>query len=464
MNLLTTTRIHISKALWLFSLLFVFQLSAQEDLSFLFVGDVMQHDGQIEAAYSKKTGSYEYADGFKFVRPIINQYDIRIANLEVTLAGKPYKGYPQFSSPDELAETLVSSGFNVILTANNHSCDRGSKGVIRTLDKLDELGVMHTGTFRNAEERDKNYPLMVNKNGYKVAILNYTYGTNGLTVKEPLIINYIDTAMIRKDIATAKERKADYIICNMHWGTEYKHLPTGYQKKYEQFCYDQGADMVIGGHPHVLQPIERKQIDGQDKLTVWSLGNFVSNMKVRYTRGGVMVGATIERDQDDINISAVDTWLVYVHKKQEGAVKHYYILPDYNYNQHRSDFLSQADLDKMNMFLSDSRKLFAEHNIGDISEKKVMDNKDVAALYDHYLGSYYSVLVKGASDDLLHNQSVKDYFHETVDATGENHILSGVFKTREQALGNLHFVQDLGVSTAPVLVLVKPNAVEILEE
>jgi poly-gamma-glutamate synthesis protein (capsule biosynthesis protein) len=258
LNLLTTTRIHISKALWLFSLLFVFQLSAQEDLSFIFVGDVMQHDGQIEAAYSKKTGSYEYEDGFKFVRPIINQYDIRIANLEVTLAGRPYKGYPQFSAPDELAETLVSSGFNVVLTANNHSCDRGSKGVIRTLDKLDELGVMHTGTFRNAEEREKNYPLMVNKNGYKVAILNYTYGTNGLTVKEPLIINYIDTAVIRKDIATAKERKADYIICNMHWGTEYKHLPNGYQKKYEQLCYDQGADMVIGGHPHVLQSIERK--------------------------------------------------------------------------------------------------------------------------------------------------------------------------------------------------------------
>jgi poly-gamma-glutamate capsule biosynthesis protein CapA/YwtB (metallophosphatase superfamily) len=123
----------------------------------------MQHEGQIKAAYNSTNGSYEYADGFKFVKPIISSYDITVANLEVTLAGEPYKGYPQFSAPDELAETLVQSGFNVILTANNHSCDRGDKGVIRTLDVLDELGVKHTGTFRNAKEREETYPLMINK-------------------------------------------------------------------------------------------------------------------------------------------------------------------------------------------------------------------------------------------------------------------------------------------------------------
>lgn len=158
----------------------------------------MQHDGQIAAALNPATNTYDYDDGYKFVKPIINQYDIRVANLEVTLAGKPYKGYPQFSAPDELAEVLVSSGFNVILTSNNHSCDRGDKGVIRTLDVLDELGVMHTGTFRNQAERDANYPLMIEREGMKIALLNYTYGTNGLTVKAPLIVNYIDSAVIKK--------------------------------------------------------------------------------------------------------------------------------------------------------------------------------------------------------------------------------------------------------------------------
>ena len=146
-------RIQRSKLRLLCSILLIaccsFGQTENSKLSFLFVGDVMQHDGQIEAAYNSKTKQYEYDDGFKFVKPIINEYDLRIANLEVTLAGKPFKGYPQFSAPDELPETLINAGFNVILTSNNHSCDRGAKGVIRTLDKLDELGVAHTGTFRN---------------------------------------------------------------------------------------------------------------------------------------------------------------------------------------------------------------------------------------------------------------------------------------------------------------------------
>ena len=223
MNLQITNHIRTLKVQSLYSLFAIFftfsTYGQSEELSFLFVGDVMQHDGQIEAARNKAEGrsyDYEYDDGFKFIKPIVQEYDIRIANLEVTLAGKPFKGYPQFSAPDQLAEILKNTGFNIILTSNNHSCDRGSKGVLRTLNKLDELGLKHTGTFRNKEERDANYPLMVSENGMKIAILNYTYGTNGLEVAKPLIINYIDSALIRKDVARAKELNADYIICNMH--------------------------------------------------------------------------------------------------------------------------------------------------------------------------------------------------------------------------------------------------------
>ena len=163
LNLSITIRTRTLKALSLCSLfisLSFLSLSQNNEVSMLFVGDVMGHDGQINAAFNKTTNSYEYEDAFKFVKPILNEYDLRIANLEVTLAGKPYKGYPQFSSPDELPETLINAGFNIILTSNNHSCDRGSKGVARTLDKLDELGVAHTGTFRSQAERDKVYPLI----------------------------------------------------------------------------------------------------------------------------------------------------------------------------------------------------------------------------------------------------------------------------------------------------------------
>ena len=418
----------------------------------------MQHDGQINAARNKTTGSYEYEDGYKFVKPIINEYDIKVANLEVTLAGKPYKGYPQFSAPDELAETLVSTGFNVILTSNNHSCDRGSKGVLRTLDVLDELGVAHTGTFRNKEERDKNYPLMIEQNGMKVAMLNYTYGTNGLKVAAPLIINYIDSTVIRRDIEKAKALNADYIICNMHWGKEYLHTPDKYQKKWEKFCYRAGADMVIGGHPHTVQPIVRKKVEDVERLTVWSTGNFVSNMSVRYTRGGVMVGTSLIKENGKTSLGKTEQTLVYVHKKQEGAIKQYYILPEFDYNKYRPGFISTETQAKMNGFFVDSKKLFSEHNVG-IEEKKVEENSTTEALYKRYLTTYYSVLIPGVKDELLLDKNIGPFIHETVDKKGKTYILSGVCETMKQAEGNLHFINDCNLTTEAYIVKVTPNGI-----
>jgi len=460
-------RIHTSKGLWLCSFLITFfsltTFGQDNELSFLFVGDVMQHDGQIKAAYNKTTNSYEYEDGFKYVKPIIHEYDIRVVNLEVTLAGKPYKGYPQFSAPDALPETLINAGFNLILTANNHSCDRGAKGVERTLDVLDKLGVQHTGTFRNQEERDTNYPLIIEEKGMKVAVLNYTYGTNGLFVAKPLIVNYIDSAVIRKDVAKAKTMNADYIICTMHWGTEYKLLPNKKQKFYEQFCYDLGVDMVIGGHPHVLQPIEKKEVHGEEKLTVWSLGNFVSNMSVRHTRGGVMVGASIKKENNKVVLGEVEHCLVYVHPRQEGAIKPYYILPEFDYNAYRPGFLSPAEITKMNQFFSDSRALFSEHNIGN-TEKLITAQSNTGQLYQKYLGAYYSVLIPGGDDDLLMDKDLGPYLHETVDNEGESYILSGVCDTIEEARGNLQFIKDCKLSDTPKLVLVKPSGIIIIEE
>jgi len=438
-------------------------LSQENELSFMFVGDVMQHDGQIQAAYNKTTNTYSYDDGFKFIKPIINEYDIKLANLEVTLAGKPYKGYPQFSAPDELAETLVNVGFNLIVTSNNHSCDRGSKGVIRTLDKLDELGVAHTGTFRSQEERDLNYPLIINQKGMKVAVLNYTYGTNGLKVAKPLIINYIDSAVIRKDVEKAKSMNVDYIMCVMHWGKEYTHLPNNYQKKWEQFCYNVGVDMVVGGHPHTVQPIVKKEVEGEEKLTIWSLGNFVSNMKIRYTRGGVMVGATIKKEEGKVKLGDVEQCLVYVHKKQEGLIKHYYILPDYDYNAFRPDFLNATDLAKMNEFFTDSRKLFKENNVG-VTEILASDESCTNKLYQKFLTSYYSVWLPTVPDTLLHDESMQNHLYRTVNRVGKTYILSGFFYSANQAYGNLRFIQDCNVTDTPRIVLIKPEGIEIVEE
>jgi len=446
----------------LFFLLSFVSFSQDNELSMLFVGDVMQHDGQISAAYNKTTASYEYEDAFKFVKPILHEYDLRIANLEVTLAGKPFKGYPQFSAPDELPESLITAGFNIILTANNHSCDRGGKGVLRTLNKLDELGVAHTGTFRSQEERDETYPLMVEQKGMKVAMLNYTYGTNGIFVSEPLIVNYIDSAVIKKDVAKAKELGAEYIICNMHWGTEYKLLPNNYQKKYEALCYRIGVDMVIGGHPHVVQPIVKKEIKGEDKLTVWSLGNFVSNMQVRHTRGGVMVGATIKKEDNKVKLGEVKHHLIYVLTKKEGTTSPYYILPDFDYNKYRPDFLGKVDITRMEQYFSDARKLYTEHNRGN-TESFVSEESAIGQTYIKFLTQYYSVLVPSKDDDLLRDKHLCNYLHETLDKDGSCHILSGVCSTPEQAKGNLQFIKDCGMEEAK-LVLVKPGKLEIIEE
>ena len=461
------THIRISKAWWPCSLVILLHSfggkSQQNELSFLFVGDVMQHDGQIEAAFNAKTNSYEYDNGFQFVKPIINAYDIRVANLEVTLAGKPYKGYPQFSAPDELAETLQDAGFNVILTANNHSCDRGDDGVIRTLDKLDQLGIKHTGTFRNKKEREENYPLIIEEKGMKVALLNYTYGTNGLTVSAPLIVNYIDSTVIKEDIKKAQNMGADYIICNMHWGLEYKFLPNNYQKRFESYCYELGADMVIGGHPHVVQPIEKKVVANEDKFTVWSLGNFVSNMRTRPTRGGVMVGATIEK-KGKVQFKEATYHLVYTYKKNEGEVTQYYILPDFDYNKFRPGFLNEKDLSQMSDFLSDSRKLYSEHNKG-INESLLHTEKPISDVYERLLTRYYSVLIPEADAvKIKRNKLIQPFIHQTVVSDGTVYTLSGNYASIQEAKANSFFILDCGITVRPIIVEVKPESLVKLKE
>lgn len=141
------------------------------------------------------------------------------------IRGKPYKGYPAFSAPDEFLTAIHDAGFNVLVTANNHSLDRGKSGLERTIQLIDSLKVPHAGTYINADEREKKYPLLLEKNGFRIALLNYTYGTNGIPVTPPNIVNYIDTAIIAKDIEESKAMKPDAIIACMHWGIEYQSLP-----------------------------------------------------------------------------------------------------------------------------------------------------------------------------------------------------------------------------------------------
>lgn len=287
-------------------LLFITTTSfAQSDsisrLNLLFIGDIMGHGPQIKAAYDSKTKTYDYNPCFEYVKPIIEKADLAIGNLEVTLPGKPpYKGYPMFRSPDALGKAVKNAGFDIVVTSNNHSNDAGKLGVTHTIDVLKDLDLYHTGTFKDQAERDAYYPLIVYKKDFRLAILNYTYDTNGMPTVAPTVVNLIDEAVIEKDIKFAKKLKPDAIIVVMHWGLEYKLNESPVQQKLAQQIFQWGADLVIGAHPHVIQPIKKlsyKDSDGNVKegLVAYSLGNFISNQKQNNTDGGLMVEITLEK-------------------------------------------------------------------------------------------------------------------------------------------------------------------------
>ncbi|MFO7721710.1 MAG: CapA family protein [Bacteroidales bacterium] len=270
-------------------------------ISVVTAGDAMAHLPQTQAAFDAATGEYHYQEVFKWFSPWIKTHDLRIVNLETTLAGAPFKGYPQFSAPDAYARDLRDAGFNLFCVANNHSVDRYNSGVLRTISVLDSFGIAHTGTFRDSLHRDTAYPMIVNVKGIRIALLNATYGTNGLNTKPPVIVNMIDRKMMEKDLAKARSKNPDLIMAVMHWGAEYKRFPNEYQKSIAAFLAGQGVDVIVGHHPHVLQPVEwipqSSDSAAGKTLVIWSLGNFYSNQRDRYRDGGMFVNFEITKNK-----------------------------------------------------------------------------------------------------------------------------------------------------------------------
>ena len=256
--------------------------------SLYFAGDAMQHIAQIESAL-QTDGTYSYKECFTYVKEEVSEANLAICNLEVTLGGEPYRGYPQFSAPDEFASALKDAGFDILLTANNHCLDRRNKGLIRTLDVLDSLGIAHVGTYRDSAERDSLYPYLTTVNNITFAILNYTYGTNGIPANPPCIVNLIDTAQILIDINKARAKKADVIIACMHWGDEYVLKQNKTQEQLTDWLIENGVDHIIGNHPHVIQPTElrKDKYNGGHHFIAYSLGNYISNMSARHTDIGM---------------------------------------------------------------------------------------------------------------------------------------------------------------------------------
>ncbi len=305
-------------------------------IKLLFAGDVMGHGPQIKSAWVDTLGEYDYTPCFRYVESIIRKADLAIANLEVTLPGKPpYSGYPRFKSPDDLAIALKLAGFDLLVTANNHANDAGKKGVIQTIKTLSDYGFYQTGTFTDSLDRIDNYPLIVYKGSFKLAFLNYTYGTNGIKTQPPVIVNLIDEKQIEKDIAKAKLFSPDAIIVIMHWGYEYHLKESKKQSALAKKMIGWGADLIIGSHPHVIQPIRTETAITKDstlreELVVYSMGNFISNQTKPNTDGGLMVEVELTKNIFTREVKTADyayyfLWR-YIHKNK-ARHKTYYTLP-----------------------------------------------------------------------------------------------------------------------------------------
>lgn len=404
----------MKKALLLYTLLYyTLLLSAQERITLLFAGDLMQHQGQIDAARTPQ-GTYDYSSYFTRVKEQISQADLAIGNLEVTLGGAPYRGYPCFSAPDEYLQAIQDAGFDILLTANNHCLDRGQTGLERTIEQLDAHGIPHLGTYRNPEERERNYPLLIEKKGFRIAFLNYTYGTNGIRATAPNIVNYIDKQQIWADIQTAKAGHPDAIIACMHWGEEYRLLPNAEQRHLADWLLENGVTHVIGAHPHVIQPMElRADSIGHRHAVVYSLGNFISNMRAVNTDGGLIFTMTLEKQNAFPSFSPIP-WhrlrespssdtpctshpetsfsipfpenlftpvcrlvhcyynLVWVGRPPVTGQKNFTLYPV----ETPSDSLTSEAVNRMKVFTQNARQIFRRHNIG-ISEQSHVPNPTV---------------------------------------------------------------------------------------
>ncbi|HPM89980.1 MAG TPA: CapA family protein [Tenuifilaceae bacterium] len=362
----------LRKWLLVFSTVFssiVFAKSQEADsssLTLLFVGDVMGHSPQISSALNPLTGEYEYDSVFTRMKGVFSMADFTIANLEVTLGGEPYTGYPQFSSPDALVDGLINAGVNVLVTANNHSADRGAKGIQRTVETLDRKGIIHTGTFSDSSDRLKNNPLILEKNGMRIALLNYTYGTNGLPVPAPCIVNKIDTLVIIRDIAMTRLMNADEIVVFIHWGNEYERYPSAAQVAMANFLNRQGVRIVIGSHPHVVQPMEAT-LDTDSttgRIVVYSLGNFVSNQRRRYCDGGALAAVKlVKKSTGKSEITAAGFLPVWVHTPSTASHKTFQVLPVSIYETAPKGYFSADELAQLTQFATDTRALMHEKNL-----------------------------------------------------------------------------------------------------
>lgn len=334
-----------------------------DTLNIVIAGDIMLHTAQIENCFSRYAAShpqadrtdaecYDYSPYFTDLKDCMQAADLCIANMEFTLAGAPFTGYPSFCAPDSYADYAADCGVDVFLTANNHIFDKGVEGALRTLDVYGRMqNISHTGCFRNEGEILSGWPLIVEVRGTRIALLNFSYGTNvNFEVEYPKVPD-----LDRDALSEAMERaraNSDFIIALPHWGIEYKLNHSAGQQEIAELLVRLGADAVIGSHPHVVQ--DRAVYDGTLSNAGWkkvpviySLGNFISNMSATNTQIGLLVTLPVIRYTDGTCLCGEPgcelTWC----SLPGGLRDSHTTIPVKEYLGRRSEWKNPSDYDKM---------------------------------------------------------------------------------------------------------------------
>ncbi|MGO1580761.1 MAG: CapA family protein [Peptoniphilaceae bacterium] len=295
------------------------QLEKVKTTKILATGDIMYHMPLYRNNYDIEKEEYDFSSYYAKVSEYLNGADLVVGNFETTVnPNRKISGHPMFNTPPEALKYLKNFGFDVLSTVNNHSLDTGVEGIKTTIEEIDKAGLKHFGTYK-----DKRQPLIINSNGIKVAFLGYAEIFNGLesllNEENSYMVSSLNEELILKEITELKERGVDYIIAYPHWGVEYTREATENQKYFNEFLLKNGVDAVLGSHPHVIQPIELSNINGEEKFTIFSMGNSISNQRRPWinkdgVESGVFVELNLEKNGDKTILKSYNLHPTYVNR------------------------------------------------------------------------------------------------------------------------------------------------------
>jgi poly-gamma-glutamate synthesis protein (capsule biosynthesis protein) len=334
------------------------------------VGDNLIHR-EVIASGKQSDGTYQYDFLYSNLKEEISAADIAVVNQETIFGGKEkgYSGYPKFNSPTEIGDALVDTGFDVVLQATNHAMDMGSEGIANTLAYWKDKPQITVLGINESEEASEKVTIL-EKNGIRIAMLNYTFSLNGIPLPKdkPYLVNMLDQEKMARDLQFAN-KNADFTMVYPHWGTEYVYKSIDMQKDLTKFFYEQGVDLVIGSHPHVIEPVEWIETEkGHRMLVYYSLGNFLSYQREAPRMLGAMAEVTIVKDETGTYIKDSSITPIVTHYENGPADYHYaiYKLKDY------------------------TPALAKIHGVSDLAEDGPMDYGKLVSLAKEVLGDWCS--------------------------------------------------------------------------